>query len=274
MHLDLIQSLSIAGDSAKANDDRAGVARAHGWVIDGATDLGDAGLLGARGGAAWIAGEADRAFAAADDAGTIEDVCRAVFATVAARYETSRTREPEAWELPSAAFLAVKVAGNLLDCAWLGDCVALLVRDGHASRIGPQLDVRDAEADLARSVAHHGLGQPRRAAPVLDVLRAGRANPDRKVLGVDPAGADRVFYASSPCLAGDDLILMSDGFAAIIDSYRLLDAGAFAGLLTDEGLPGIAARLRAAEAEDADCVRWPRFKRGDDATALWVRVAA
>jgi len=272
MHLDLIQSISLAGDTAKANDDRAGVAHAHGWVIDGATDLGDPGLLGDRGGAAWIAGEADRAFAAARD-GSIEDICRAVFAEVAARYEAMRTRAPEAWELPSASFLAVKVGGNVLDCAWLGDCVALLIRDGEATRVGPQIDVRDKEADLARSVAHHGLGQPRRVAPVLEALRAARARPDRKVLGVDPRGADRILCSSQPCMAGDDLLLMTDGFAAMIDSYGLSTAGALAALLPTEGLHGLAARLRAAEAEDAGCVRWPRFKQGDDATALWLRVA-
>jgi serine/threonine protein phosphatase PrpC len=272
MHLDFIQSLSIAGDAAKANDDRAGLANAHAWVIDGATDLGDPGLLGNRGGAAWIAGEADRAFAAAGE-DTIEAICRSVFATVAARYEETRTRDPEGWELPSASFLAVRAAANVLDCAWLGDCAALLIRDGAVTRLGPEVDVRDKETDLAKSVAHHGLGKPR-VAPVLAVLRTARARPERKVLGVDPSGADRIYYASQPCLAGDDLVLMSDGFAAIMDSYGLLDAETLAPLLGSEGLHGIAARLRAAEVEDAACLRWPRFKQGDDATALWVRVAA
>ena len=273
MHLDLIQSLSIAGDSAKANDDRTGAGHAHAWVIDGATDLGEPGLLGNRGGAAWIAAEADRAFAAADG-GSIEQACRNVFERVAAAFAAQRTREPEAWEIPSASFLAVTVADNIVDCAWLGDCAALLIRDGHVSRIGPQRDIRDDETDLARSVAHHGLGSAKRAAPVLDVLRAARSRPERQVLGIDPAGADRIYYSSQPCVAGDELLLMSDGFVAITDLYRLIDQGALPGLLAEGGLPGIAVRLRAAEADDAECTRWPRFKRGDDATALWLRIAA
>jgi hypothetical protein len=45
-------------------------------------------------------------------------------------------------------------------------------------------------------------------------------------------------------------------------------------LLAEGGLPGIAARLRAAEADDAACTRWPRFKQGDDATAIWLRISA
>jgi hypothetical protein len=150
----------------------------------------------------------------------------------------------------------------------------LLIRDGKATRIGPQRDIRDDETHLARSVAHHGLGSAKRAAPVLDVLRTARSRPDRKVLGIDPTGAEQIYYSSQPCVAGDELLLMSDGFVAITDLYRLIDQDAFPGLLAEGGLPGIAARLRAAEADDADCTRWPRFKRGDDATALWLRVAA
>ena len=39
MHLDLIQSLSLCGDDATSNDDRAGSGALHAWVIDGATAL-------------------------------------------------------------------------------------------------------------------------------------------------------------------------------------------------------------------------------------------
>jgi len=272
MHLDLIQSLSIAGDTAKANDDRTGAGHARAWIIDGATDLGDPGLLGDRGGAAWIAAEADRAFTAAPGE-SIEAMCRFVFDTVATRFAEDRLRAPEPWEIPSAAFLAVAVAGNVLDCAWLGDCPALLIRDGAAIPIGPAVDVRDDESDLAQSVAHHGLGSVRRAAPVLDTLRTVRANPDRRILGIDPAGADHILYASQPCVVGDELLLMTDGFSAAIDLYRLIERRDVPAVLASDGLTGIASRLRAAEASDADCTRWPRFKQGDDATALWLRIA-
>jgi hypothetical protein len=123
-------------------------------------------------------------------------------------------------------------------------------------------------------VAHHGLGSAKRAAPVLDVLRTARSRPDRQILGIDPAGAEQIYYSSQPCVAGDELLLMSDGFVAIADLYRLIDQDAFPGLLAEGGLAGIAAQLRAAEADDAACIRWPRFKQGDDATALWLRIAA
>ncbi len=50
MYFDLIQTVSLAGDAVIPNDDRGGTAHNRAWVIDGATDLGPPGLVGARGG--------------------------------------------------------------------------------------------------------------------------------------------------------------------------------------------------------------------------------
>jgi hypothetical protein len=35
----------------------------------------------------------------------------------------------------------------------------------------------------------------------------------------------------------------------------------------------LADELRSIELEDAACLRFPRFKVSDDATAIWVRIA-
>ena len=65
---------------------------------------------------------------------------------------------------------------------------------------------------------------------------------------------------------------MTDGYATLIDDYAQFDpAGLFAAVRT-QGLAQVAIQLRALEAEDAACTRFPRFKASDDATALWLRV--
>ena len=269
MHFNVVQSLSLAGELARANDDRAGAGDRHAWLIDGATDLGEPGLIGA----AWIAAEADRAFATARDA-PLADMCRAVFGAVAARYAAARTRDlAEKWEAPSAAFLAIALAGDMLDCAWLGDCTAVHITAAGAIRVGPPRDVRDREAAMAARLAHHGLGTPGYPAPILAELRTARERPDRRVLDVDARGADHIRFAAVAAAPGDEMLLMTDGFAALVDLYHLVTIAELPGLLASEGLHGIAARLRSTEHEDAGCRRWPRFKRGDDATALWLRIA-
>lgn len=271
LHFDLLQSISLAGDAAGANDDRAGVGARRAWVIDGATDLGPSGLVGAQGGAAWIAATADHAFAAAPP-GPLAAVASAVFAMLADAYHGTRLRDPLGrWELPSAAFLSVALDAQRLDIAWLADCACLHLRGDTVRRLGPQPN--PAETQEAEAIRHAGFDLlPKRSAPTLDRLRANRARAERRVLGVEPHHADAVQYDALDIAPGDELVLMTDGLAALFDDYGLpLDS--VAALLRAEGLTGLAARLRTIEADDADCRRFARFKPSDDATGLWLRIA-
>lgn len=264
MHFNLVQSISLAGSTATPNDDRCGATAHLAWMIDGATDLGPPGLMGGQPGAAWLAATASRAFAAAED-GTLPATLEQVFARTAAAYATERRREPAGdWELPSAAFLAIALSDGALDLAWLADCVCLVLHGGTVTRPGPQ-----ASADETEQARVHAAGPER----PLEMLRAQRMRPGRYILGVDPAHLGFVEHGRVPVEPGDDILLMTDGMAALVDDYGM-PVDAFIGMLRAEGLPALAARLRTIETEDAERVRYPRFKRSDDATALWLRVAA
>lgn len=272
MHFDLIQSLSLAGSSSVPNDDRAGSADNRAWVIDGATDLGPPGLVGARGGAAWLAAEAHDALVGADDA-PIAALCTSLADTLEARFAAARTRAPEdRWELPMGSMLLIRLAEQQLECAWLGDCAAILRSGDRISRLGPPGHGKDAEAQQAASLAQHGLGSVKRSVPILEELRRSRSGPGKRILGVEPETMQSVETATLPCGPGDDLLLMTDGFAALADSYALMDEAALMAALDTEGLAALALRLRDTEAADSACERFARFKTSDDATALWLRI--
>ncbi|WP_447727231.1 protein phosphatase 2C domain-containing protein [Sphingomonas koreensis] len=263
MHFDLIQSISLAGSTATPNDDRCGATSQTAWMIDGATDLGPPGLMGNQPGAAWLAATASRAFAAAE-ADALPDILDHVFARTAAAYAAGRTRDPvDDWELPSAAFLAVALTDRTLDLAWLADCACLVLRDDAAMRLGPQ-----PSADETEQARVHAAGAER----PLAMLRGQRMRPGRYILGVDPAHRAFVEHLRVPVAPGDEILLMTDGMAALVDDYGM-PVDAFIAMLRAEGLPSLATRLRTIETEDHDRIRYPRFKRSDDATALWLRIA-
>ncbi|MBW6528364.1 serine/threonine-protein phosphatase [Sphingomonas sp. RHCKR7] len=271
MHLDLLQSLSLCGDTAAPNDDRAGAGPRCAWVIDGATDLAPPGLLGDRGGAAWLAATADAAFGSGEGA-DLRATCARVFGRVAERYAAERRREPAgAWELPSASFAAVQLVGESLQLAWAGDCAILRERaGGGVDWLTPAPD-RAAESAEAAALGE-ALGGARTPAVIAD-RRAARERPGRRVLGVDAAvSAAATDHATVGTAAGDTLLLMSDGFAALVDSYAAYEGTGLMAAVRARGLAALAEELRAIEREDAACRRYPRFKRSDDATALWVRV--
>lgn len=271
MHLDLIQSLSLAGKPDVANDDRIGSADLHAWVIDGATDLGPPGLLGQRGGAAWLAAAAQRAFAGAE--GNLEQVCKSVFEQVARDYERQRQRLPLAtWELPRASFAAVALEGDHLSCSFLGDCAVL-----HRSAQGiafltpaPDRQAESAEAAaLGPGTGAHGVRTP----AIIADRRLARERP-KAVLSVDAQAARAALrYTRTRVAAGDDLVLMSDGFSALLDSYAAFTPADFIAHLLHHGLADLALQLRRIEKEDAACLRYPRFKASDDASAIWLRVS-
>ena len=79
-------------------------------------------------------------------------------------------------------------------------------------------------------------------------------------------------YAQAPLAQGDDLLLMSDGFSALVDAYAAHTPDSLFAALGDGGLAALGSELRAIEAADAACTRFPRFKPSDDATALWLRI--
>lgn len=272
MHFDLLQSISLAGDLSIPNDDRTGSARAHAWVIDGATDLGPPGLVGAQGGAAWLASVAHAAFTAST-AETVSTLYAGVAAQILAAWERDRTRDPEdRWEYPLASSLAVRLGDGEVEIGWLGDCVAFLWSAGTVTRLGPEKEIRNSEAERAASLAEHGLGSPKKSAPILANLRSTRGRPGMRVLSIDPGHMAQVDMARAACAPGDEILLMTDGYAALIDSYAAYDDSALVEAIRTRGLASVGEELRAIERDDAACTRFPRFKASDDATALWLRI--
>ncbi|SAI40103.1 Uncharacterised protein [Bordetella ansorpii] len=272
MHFDLIESLSLAGRASVPNDDRAGSADRHAWVIDGATDLGDPGLLGERGGAAWLAMRAQAAFCAASGSGSLEAICGQVFDALSDAYARERRRDPvSSWELPRAAFAAVALQDDEVACAWLGDCTVIHRGAGGVAFLTPAPDRGAESAEAAALGPGAGAGNVR-TPEVLADRRAARERP-KPVLGVDAAQAKQgTRHARAPVRRGDDILLMSDGFAALIDAYAVYDAPALVSRMAEAGLAALGRELRQIERDDAACLRYPRFKASDDATALWLRV--
>ncbi len=271
MHFDLIQSISLAGKASIPNDDRAGCGDRHAWVIDGATDLGPRGLVGARGGAAWLAAGAHRAFAGAS--GALEDICATVYAEVEAAYLRDRSRDPvDSWELPRAALAAVALEGNQVVCAHLADCMVIHRSASGVNWLTPAPD-RQAEQAAAAALGPDVTAAAVRTDSVLAERRAAR-NLTHNVLSIDAGAALRATqFRRAAVVPGDELLLMSDGFAALIAPYAAYDADGLFAALPEKGLDGLGQELRAIENADIAGRNHPRFKASDDATALWLRVA-
>ncbi|QPH54521.1 protein phosphatase 2C domain-containing protein [Pontivivens ytuae] len=220
MHFETLQTISVNGCAQKPNDDRCGATARLAWVIDGATDMGPPGLLGQQGGASWLASTASNAFAAtqADD---VEATCHAVFTHIEDRFERQKTREVAApWEVPKAAFGVAQLTSHGLSVAWAADSPILHISGQDVRWCTGEPDT-SAEAADARALGP-GIGAAAELPQaVLDDRRAHRARNGHVALSSDAkASSAATRFAHHPISVGDELLLMSDGFASLVTDYE------------------------------------------------------
>lgn len=271
MHFELLQMISLNGQRDKPNDDRCGSMSGLAWVIDGATDLGPPGLLGSHGGASWLASAASTAFAMTEE-GCIQETCARVFTQIEDRFDRQKKRAVNAaWETPKAAFGAAQLEGNTLSVAWAADCPILLISGDTAVWCTGAPDTSAEMAD-ARALGE-GIGASDLSEEALEDRRAHRSQPRHEALSPDAQASARITrYAQQTVRSGDEILLMSDGFASILTDYSGFSLTEFVPALRTLGLSGIAQDIRRIERDDAQCLRFPRFKVSDDATAIWLKV--
>lgn len=274
----VVDTCSLPGSPKRPNEDAFGTTGPFAWVIDGATGLGDFECLDGPSDAAWLAATASAILAARIEAGetglvalldgTIDDLAR--------RFEREQVRPPEGrHQRPTASILIARFDAHGIDVAELGDCCLFAqAGGGDVLTIGSDRAGRAAERDAARRmIAHRAtLETPE----VRRLMREGRARHNTPggywVLGLDREAAAHARLRRLDIGAPVQVLLATDGFAALVEDYRLYDAPGLLAAAASGGLAALADELRALEqVEDPDCLSFPRFKPSDDATALLVR---
>ena len=68
-------------------------------------------------------------------------------------------------------------------------------------------------------------------------------------------------------------VLLSDGASRLVDLFDLATREELLALLDESGPQELLRQVRAAEAVDPESRQWPRTKRSDDATVLYLVLA-
>lgn len=294
MSLIVTESFSSSGSADRPNEDAFGVSSRAAWIIDGATGQGEGTYVAGPGesDASWLAARMNAAFSALSDGASLPFSGAAFFArareTILADFNAQAPRMPEAdYAWPSAATARVVLDGQDLCCESLGDCTVLVrFNDGTVAVHGsdPVHIACDAQAirELVR-LREEGIiaqgAEPLAARSVLlPLIRANRNRANEQ----DGYG---YFTLSKPVLPGlvrtsrwpvgdvSSVLLMTDGFYALVEDYHQTTDEALFVEACEDGLETLFRRLRATEDSDPLGTRWPRFKKSDDATAVLLRVS-
>lgn len=275
--LTFVESISLAGDRKKQNDDACGFTGPRAWVIDGATDLSDTPLTGHASDAAWIAQYLNRRLHEPfdnDPSRGFSDLSRGAAEAFNAPLHG---RPYERWQSPICSVLmANDRGGGTVYVSDLGDCrVFALDADGKAHIAGGPEGAADHEAESAARQTDANKPLLERTETIAR-LREQRAAINREgaewTFCLDPACGQYVRTRRFDLKTPAHVLLMTDGFSALVDRYRAYDAAGLVRAAFDKGLQELGRELRAIETADAASAKYPRFKASDDATALSMRL--
>ena len=85
-----------------------------------------------------------------------------------------------------------------------------------------------------------------------------------------PQAASQAITGSLPSKSLHRAVLLSDGASRLADPFKLATWEELVALLDESGPDELLRQVRAAEAVDPEGRQWPRTKRSDDATAVYL----
>ncbi len=280
----MIQTISTAGRGAH-NEDLIATYEREGLtdlvILDGATSLADEDYVDPDAGdVVWFVHAFAMALgeAIAPDRSQADTVVRAI-EQVRTEYDrrTGDTAVPSyAWPIAALTWVRIRSGrGEMtLDVWCVGDCKTLLrMPDGRVADLDPYVNPFEAQLlQRVREEAARGDDPATRLQRLMPVLRERRASQNATT-----APASLCLYPHGPFDArchrvgvepGTMLLMMTDGFYRLVDTYGIYDDAGLADACRQRGLEAMMSELRAFEQGGAASIA---IKRADDASAIaWI----
>jgi hypothetical protein len=251
------------------------------WVFDGVTGINAQNILPGASDASWLVHRAaDHLHRLAPSFLTVPDMLVALVDGLIDdwRSATAGMHIPVGYDPPAACLVFVKRYDDGWKALRLGDS-CLLARsasgDHHVWAASPNNEFDHWLAREARARRESGttdtealLAQFR---PQMAASRSKRNRPGGySILEADKASLNMPEFFDLPEI--DAMLLCTDGFYRAVDHYGLYSNESLVARCEEEGgVERVLREVRAIEASDPSCDKYPRFKPADDATAVMLK---
>ncbi|MEU9505584.1 hypothetical protein AB0D32_04800 [Micromonospora sp. NPDC048170] len=241
-------------------------------VLDGATARTDTGCVH---GVSWYAAHLGAAISA-----YAEDVARALPDALSLAIKAVAGEHPscdlQSAGTPSSAVAILRANGEVVEYLALGD-ISLVFDCGDRlevitdDRVEGTAGVERAEADK------YPIGSQQKNDAMVRMKHAELAARNMPggfwVAAADPTVAREALTGAFPLRGLRRCAVLTDGAARLVRMFDLLTWSSLLDLLAESGPAEVVSRVRAIEAKDPEGHRWPRNKRSDDATVVYMTPA-
>jgi hypothetical protein len=281
---------AASGAGSKINEDAYGLwptaeAPRAIWMLDGVTGINDRAMLPGPSDAAWFVAQVQEVLPAL----LLETPGMAIKDLASALVHELEHRQSVSWlyprgigdgETPAASFALVRLLGEDIEIARLGDCLVLLESTDGAVRVLDHPVLREIEAATRGAILDlraAGITDPRgireRMMPMLRAQRRRRNRTDGYgVLAAEPICLPMMEVERLPVRDCRRVLLATDGYYRLVDHYNAMGDTDLMQETERLGADAVLERLRAIEDGDAEGDRYPRLKASDDATAVLLEI--
>jgi hypothetical protein len=269
-------SLATAPGSAdKPNEDFAAASNTVAVVLDGVTQRSGLGT-GCVHDAPWYVGQLGTrllAHSVLPPDGNLTGALAVSIEEVAALHsETCDLAHPGS---PSAAVAVLREQHNHIDYLVLADCVLLAEGPGGLHMISDDR-IEHLGQDEKQATQQEPTGSPAHSRLMRQLVTERQRHRNQPggywVAAGDPQAACHALTGSWNRRGIHRAAILTDGASRLVDHFALADWPELLSQLQASGPGSIIRQVREAENLDPDGSRWPRYKRSDDATAVFCQL--
>ena len=273
---------SICDGSSMINEDVANMNNYGAWILDGATGLNGKNLIDKDSDAKWYVKQWDE-YVNKNFHRTDIDLKRIVKEGINVvkdkYYKRVKDKCVKSLDLPSSSIVLTRWIKDTLEYFILGDCTLIIennnklnvIKDDSVTRLDNK--VFEAMDEIMRKEGKT-LSEAKKEVNNLIVRNRLLKNTNEGywILGFDAEAVDRGLYGKIQCDKDAKLLMASDGFSAITDRYNYIDMENLIHEAQNKGLDNLCRKLRQIEEDDSSGDKYPRFKKNDDASAIYIEL--
>lgn len=274
------QILCEAGDFA--NEDVAGINEYGAWILDGATGLSGAKLTGEKSDARWYT-KWWNVYLSNNLKNNIplSEIIRNGILQVKIDFHKAINGKPcSKLDYPSSSIAVLKWHDNSIEYFSLGDCPMIIQREDNMEEITDRkisvLDQKVYDA-INQIILEHHISAWDAKSLVLPMIKKHRLLLNKEdgywILGFDIRAVRKASQGIINISEPMKILLSSDGFSALVDKYHTIEKEHFILQVEENGLPLLYENLRNIENLDREGIKYPRFKKSDDASAIYLEIS-
>jgi hypothetical protein len=267
------------------NEDAVGFTKTSTFIIDGASGLTRTNVTNSENDVYWYVNQWKEILEAnLDTDKSLKDIMKDGLKIIKARFQYLVSKKKvNPLNYPSAAIAVAKIIDNYIEYFILGDCSIILkkndgevcyFKDDRVTEFDDQV-IKNIMEENKKNLDQHkvfkGFSQKS-----LEMLRNNRLKKNTDtgywILEFDERAIDKGLYGSVFIDDSIKVILMSDGFSLSIDNYGLMDEYTLFDYVKDYGLEKIYKIIRTIEKDDMDCIKYPRLRKSDDCSAVYMDI--